>query len=486
MKKTLIAALMIIGLTVSVFALDQRSMDPNELSLKAGPTEPGEQLSFVWLEAFIYPKTIKENKTVSMGVKLPNAVREVTAAFDFLKQPIPLASNNNKDWTAVTQLPDNIKVGIHVVRYQIVSDKGSIQRTLDFFVSSASNEAAAENTKQDLSSLPLTVVASSMAYVDGVSRVLNAGQKIVGIAKVPWYKVVLEDGKEGWLPASMVNDPAQELCQRGYQAYQAGNFSQAVKFYQQSVAAEPTLVKGHLWLAKSYAKTQEMDNAYRSAMEAMRLDDRDMSCKLFAQSLASVIYDDAHEKFSQARFNEAIEGFQKVLALKPTSYATWIELGQSYDQLGFAQEARWAWREALKLNPQDRQVYALLKINNNADVFTNRPMDRQEKVVVASKPVTDIPSGLADDSLSIVKYEKTKKGTKIESAIRSVLTLTKSLGTPVVEKGWRVKKDGKNYVVSYLVEQGSGALEAFEWQVDVDTKHVVACNENAKVLMTRW
>jgi hypothetical protein len=93
---------------------------------------------------------------------------------------------------------------------------------------------------------------------------------------------------------------------------------------------------------------------------------------------------------------------------------------------------------------------------------------------------------LADDSLVIVKNTKTNKGTKIESALRSVITLTKSLGTPVVEKGWNIQNKVDGAIVVFICEQGSGAQESFEWKVDVDSKHVSACNENARLLMARW
>jgi len=56
----------------------------------------------------------------------------------------------------------------------------------------------------------------------------------------------------------------------------------------------------------------------------------------------------------------------------------------------------------------------------------------------------------------------------------------------VVEKGWKTQKNGDKYLVRYLCEQGVGVVEAFEWLVDIDTKHLSANNDNAKILMERW
>ena len=88
--------------------------------------------------------------------------------------------------------------------------------------------------------------------------------------------------------------------------------------------------------------------------------------------------------------------------------------------------------------------------------------------------------------MSIIKKEKTNKGTKIDSAIKSVVALTKSLGTPIVEKGWHVRKRGDKVLISYMCQQKGGADESFDWLVDVDTRRVVAYNDNARLLMSRW
>jgi hypothetical protein len=82
--------------------------------------------------------------------------------------------------------------------------------------------------------------------------------------------------------------------------------------------------------------------------------------------------------------------------------------------------------------------------------------------------------------------QKTSKGTRLESAIKSVVALTKSLGTPVVVKGWQIRKKGEKSIVKYVCEQSGGALETFDWLVDVDTRQVLPGNDNARLLMSRW
>ncbi|MBU0629340.1 MAG: hypothetical protein KKC80_00280, partial [Candidatus Margulisbacteria bacterium] len=64
MKKGWLIIFFVFLVVGSAFSLDI-SGDKENISLKAGPTEPGEGLSLVWVEAIIYPKTVKDDKIIS-------------------------------------------------------------------------------------------------------------------------------------------------------------------------------------------------------------------------------------------------------------------------------------------------------------------------------------------------------------------------------------------------------------------------------------
>jgi hypothetical protein len=492
MKKVLIL-LSVLLLAAMAGGTNRPIINPEDLSLKAGPTDPGEPISMAWLEAYIYPKEIREEGAVSLGIRTTAKVDKVVASFDFGTDKVSLSSYDGMSWSGVYKIPDHVSAGLHVVRYSIIGKKGRIQRTVEFFV--GKHAALAQRGEIiRIENWPLTVVSTCAALSGESSRILHPGQRVTGISKLPWYEVVFEDGEEGWISAAAVKEPLDEYHHLGYEAYLRKDYKTAIKYYQNAVAIEPDFVRGHLWLAKCYLREDSLDSAYRSIIEAIRLDERDIDCRVFADNLALKYYGVASAKFKSRRYHEAVAAYQRVLALKPNSVKSWIELGKCYDRLGMKQDARSAWREALGIDPENEEIYALLKMRYDdgkvASVSRERASVTKKQVKAEpAKPapkIPGLPAAVADDSIEIVKTAATGKGTRIESALSSVIALTKSLGTPVIEKGWQTRKQGENCVVRYLCEQGEGMLEAFEWKVDIDSKRVQAANANARLLMDRW
>lgn len=482
----LVSALFFLATTaMGLERLETPRISPDEISLKAGPTEPGEGLNLIWLEALVYPKEVKSDRVISLGVKLTSKVDSVVATFDFSDDRIPLVSNDGLDWKTIYRLPDGAGAGLHIVRYVISSKNKNIQRTVDFFVkdSSLPQTEGAGISKGEVIGIekwPLTVTSTCAALVGASSRLLYPGQKVTGISKIAWYKVIFEDGEEGWVPATMILEPISDYMTAGYNFYLQGKDQEAVRYYKSVLAIDPAFAKAYFWLAKVYLRNNDLNAAYKMIREASRIDDRDLEIKVLSNAIAQKFFDTAHLKYREGRYNEAIASFQKVVELKPTSTLSWIEMGQSYKAVGMMAEANNAWREAQRLDPENLDALTLLSgVKLDSAEF-------QPAAKTAGLKPTAVPAVVADDSLSLVKSSKTKKGTKIENAIRSVIALTKSLGTPIVEKGWEIKKAGENYVVRYLCEQGNGDLEIFEWQANVDAKTIVAKNENAQLLMDRW
>ncbi len=493
MKRSIVGIILVsMFLVQSAFSTELTGIDRNEISLKAGPTEPGEKLSMVWVETLVFPKEVKGDRIISLGVRLTSRVEKVTASFDFGYDALALSSDDGMYWSGAYRVPDNVPAGLHVARYTVSASRGSIQRTVDFVVSAekagkASADAADDEQLYETQGWPLTVAATCTAMVDGGTRILYAGQKVIGLSKVPWYKIAFENGEVGWVQATKVEEPTDEYVKLGRQAYEGGRYSSAVNYFKDVAAIDPNNAKAYFWMAKSYQKTGDLNSSYQMISEAMRLNDRDMESKVFASELSKNFSDLANAKFKGGRYHEAIAAYQKVVDLKPNSSSSWVEMGQSYSKLGMGEEARSAWREAQRCgsNYAAAAVPEPLVVMKKAKPIALAVKEEPKKIAKAPEK-EKVPAMVADDSLLIVKGERTKKGTSIESALKSVVALTKSLGTPVAEKGWDIKDRGGKSLVSYICEQGSGVREAFEFLVDVDTRNVTAYNDNARLLMSRW
>lgn len=502
MKKTLIF-LFLVSFVASAWALDQTIIKREDISLKAGPTAPGEKLSVLWIESYVYPKVLNDGQIVSLGVRLTSKIKAVVASFDFNDEQVSLSSHDGLNWSGACKISSDVPDGVHVVRYTLVDVKGSINRTVDFFIEKPTADLV-EGKKVvggeifDINGWPLTIVATSSALIDGSTRILFAGQKVTGISKLPWYKVLFEDGEEGWISAAAVKEPLDEYYELGQKAAQAESHAQAIEHFKDALSIKPDYVNAYVGLAKSYEKLGKYDAAYRTINEAMRLDDRDMESKIFACNLAERFKKEGHSKYVNGRYHEAIAAYQKVLDLQPNETVAWVEMGKSYQRLGFGAEARDSWQEALKYDPQNQQLYALLNIRQPRNIAAAsapqkaaspravQQAGRPIKVAAVSKPAEKMPDLIADDSLDIIKSAKTNKGTRIDSALKSVVALARSLGTPVAEKGWQIKQKGEKFLVRYICEQGQDVFEAFEWMVDVDTRGISANNDNARLLMNRW
>ncbi len=496
MKKTLIFVFLI-SFVASAWASDQTIIKREDISIKAGPTAPGEKLSMLWIESYVYPKVLNDGQVISLGVRLTSKIKAVVASFDFNDEQVSLSSHDGLNWSGAYKISTDVPDGVHVVRYTLVDVKGSINRTVDFFVEKPAaglieNKKIVGGEVFDINGWPLTITATCSALIDGSTRILYAGQKVTGISKLPWYKVVFEDGEEGWISAASIKEPLDEYYELGQKAAQAENPAQAIEHYKDALSIEPDFVKAYIGLAESYEKLGKYDAAYRAINEAMRLDERNMESKIFASNLADRFKKQAHSKYVNGRYHEAIAAYQKVLDLQPNTTVAWVEMGKSYKRLGFAAKARDSWKEALKYDPQNQQLYALLNIRQPRSVAVAAAPEKAIAPKVAQQvsrqtgPATKVPDLIADDSLDIVKAGKTNKGTRIDSALNSVVALARSLGTPVAEKGWQIKQKGEKFLVRYICEQGQDVFEAFEWMVDVDTRGITASNDNARLLMNRW
>jgi tetratricopeptide (TPR) repeat protein len=431
-----------------------------EYSIKAGPTDPSEALAMAWVEAFVYPKNVKGDNIISLGVRTTSLVTKVKAHLDFSARPVALESKDGMTWNGIASLPPNLSSGLHLVRYEIVGQKGTIRRTVEFFVTkridlAQKNPSVSYGEVAEFDFFPLTVATTCSITIGAKERLLYPGQKLLGISKLPWYRVQLEDGSETWISACFVKDPEEELLKEGVRAFQKEEWEKAISQFRKVLALNSKSAPAYFWLAKTYVKQGLWEEAVSSLSSALEIAPRDLEGRQLADKLAHKFLMQGNEKLKRKNFRAAAVDFRRSLDLNPNFAAAKKNLAVCLE----------------KLHLKDEAIGQLAQ-----------PEDKKETKALAERPRL----GISSESLALVRATKTFKGSNLESALKSVIALTRSLGTPVLEKGWQVRNLGEKILVSYLCEQGAGAKESFDWLVDIDTRQVFPSNENARLLMSRW
>lgn len=489
MKKTLIIAAILLLASIASLASIVDEIDPQGVSLKAGPTDPSEGISIAWIETALYPKNIEKGNEVFLEVTSTSKVKNVSVQFDFDKgnEKTSLSSNNSLTWSKVCKLPQETGCGVHFAKVVIEGRSGAvITRTLEFSVIESDKAVAGQ-----LDNYPVTVLKDASAFADGkILENIKAGSKVTALYKEPFYKVKLPDSREGWIEASKVKEPTEEYYILGYKFYLAKQYDQAKIYYSKALELNPYHVRAHYWLAKTFIKLGEETAAIQEIKTVVKLSPDFEGVKELANSLLENNFNYALSCYYKGDLKEALGSFRKVLDLNPTSLTSWIKLGETYRKMGLQGDAKLAFREALRVDPENEAARSLLGIKE----FKEKPAYYEAKKQnnpqgLASKPVADDSKQLVSDSIKAVQDSKTNKGTRIASAVKSVLSLTKSLGTQVKEDGWQVKTADGSLVVKYICKQernGKSEIESFDWKIDPDSKRILASNDNSRLLMSRW
>ncbi len=421
MKKRAISVLLLFGFWILFFGFSQAvsfsDMDSQGVSLKAGPSDPDERLSIAWIESALYPKNVEKGREIFVEVKVTSKVKKVFAQFDFdpSNEKVALYSDDGLSWSRVYKTPDKISSGIHVAKIVIEGKSGAtIKRTLDF----AAVEGAAKTASDATYDVSVIKTAPVVENGETVSQLLP-GVRVSALYKAPFYRVKLSDGKEGWVEASKINEPAEEQYLLGYRSFIARDWNAAENYYKEAIRLDPAHLRARYWLAKTYKKLGKDALAVRELREVINNDKEFQNARKLALSISE-------------------DDFKDILGVKV---------------------------EAAKV-----------------EVLSQK---RPQTAIVETKTSRDF----VKDSVTLVQGSKTNKGTSISAAIKSVLALTRSLGSKIYEDGWNVTSDGKGFLVRFACRQERGnkvEAENFDWKIDPDRARITPISDNSRLLMNRW
>src|SRR5947199_4094710 len=115
----------------------------------------------------------------------------------------------------------------------------------------------------------------------------------------------------------------------------------AIEQYKDAIELDPEYPDAHLNLGMTYADLDQRDEAKAEFKAAIELDPHD---PLARHELAAMLMDEGDYRGAIGLLNE-------VVRLEPENYEGWLDLGISYAQKGFYQEAERCYGKARDLNP---------------------------------------------------------------------------------------------------------------------------------------
>src|SRR5712671_1792935 len=158
------------------------------------------------------------------------------------------------------------------------------------------------------------------------------------------------------------------------------------KLYAQALEEYPD---AHLNLGMTYADLDQREEAKAEFKAAIELDPQD---PLARHELAAMLMDEGDYRSAIALLNE-------VVRLEPENYEGWLDLGISYAQKGFYQEAERCYAKARELNPDDvllnynvAALYSLWDRRVDALAALRKALDKERTKVrswLAADPMFD-------------------------------------------------------------------------------------------------
>lgn len=448
----------------SVLALSFKEFDPTGVSFKAGPTGPSEELSIPWVEAVLYPKNVEAGKDFFVEVNLASPVREIVAELDSNKK-FNLFSQDKTNWNIVIASQDDLSDGLHFLKVNIIGNNGKkITRTLAFRVEGK------DKFVREKYSFPLELKGS--------------GEKVEALHKQTFYWVKNKNGKESWVAESKVEIPKREIFVAAYQAYLNKKYDKAISLYNGIVMLDQNDADAHYWLAKSFDRVGDNAEVVKHLKATLRIDPNHDGGNWLAGRIARSHYRKGRALRKMGKTTDAIASYNKAVELRPASISYWMELGNTYQAMGKKDAAVTSWKQVLLVDPDNKDAHAFLHTDYYR-LLAGEEMEVERKQVVASKK----PSQGEKEFIDVVKASRTSKGTLISSALKSVVSMTRSLGTKIYEEGWKTSLSGKNLLVTYICKQerlGKLEPEIFTFKVDLDNRRVEPHNKNARLLIHRW
>ncbi|MCP4215588.1 MAG: AAA family ATPase [bacterium] len=160
-------------------------------------------------------------------------------------------------------------------------------------------------------------------------------------------------------------EEAKKLKAGGDISLRIGNFPDAVQAYQKAVKEVPDYALGHYALGSAFQLLGRHREAAKSFGDAVRIEPEDIR----------YLYSLGKARMAFADYMAAIDAFRKTIHIDPSHHAALFDMGKAYRELGYADRAKKYIKQALGLNPNDRDYRAAL---NTLDTLSQKGTESKE------------------------------------------------------------------------------------------------------------
>lgn len=156
----------------------------------------------------------------------------------------------------------------------------------------------------------------------------------------------------------------EQKIQKAYQSILQHDFEKAIEWFEQAVKEHPDNADFRYKLSITYARSNKLNQAIDHAEKAFQLDPESEKYKLHLEHLQSRNYMKEAEKVlnNKQQLHHAASMLSKAVSLDPLAIEAYMLLGSVKIELAEFKEAVEAFREALKLDPQNDQATQLLQL----------------------------------------------------------------------------------------------------------------------------
>lgn len=153
-----------------------------------------------------------------------------------------------------------------------------------------------------------------------------------------------------------------QKIQKAYESILQHDFERAIEWFEQAVKDQPDNADYHYKLSITYARSNKLNQAISHAERAWKLAPDHEKYKLHIEHLRSRLYMKKAEKSldGQEHLPYAVSMLTRAITLDPLAVEAYVLLGTVYSELGDYKEAIEAFREASKLDPNNKQAMQLL------------------------------------------------------------------------------------------------------------------------------